>query len=639
MTEFGYAGEILKIDLSGGKITKLATAEYADRFLGGRGIAARIYWDMVPTRAQALDPDNCLIFITGPVAGFTRLAGCRWQICGKSPSTNPGAFSYANLGDRWGTWLKYAGYDGLVVYGKADKPTYILIDNDRIEIRDASSLWGKTSTIEACNSLKAEFGKEAAILSIGPSGENLVSFATTLADDNSSGSSGFGAVMGSKMLKAIVVAGDKKPRAADPERLRNLADRILTLRKDTWKDIQPTVPGLTRPRACYGCVSGCFRESYVAEDGQRFKFFCQATDVYRRPASKYYTVDNEVWLLANRLCDKYGLDTGVMQPMIEWLYRCRVADILNDENTGLPMSKLGSAEFIEELTRKISFREGFGDLLAQGTLRAAESLGGRAKELISFSVVSRASDTKDYDPRLILTNALLFATEPRRPITQLHEVSHPLLRWLEWFRGQEGSFLSSDDVRRIAEKFWGGAIAADFTIYEGKALAAKKIQDRSYAKESLILCDFLWPITWVRFSDDHVGDPTLESQVLSAITGEEIEEDELNRIGERVFNLQRAILLRQGWGGRKGDKLLDYLYEKPIGYVRFDRECIVLGKDGAIASRQGEVVDREKFEEMKSEYYELRGWNVENGLPTEKKLKELELADIAAGLKENGLLG
>jgi aldehyde:ferredoxin oxidoreductase len=485
MTEFGYAGKLLKIDLSSGTTTRLTTSDYADRFLGGRGIATKLYWDLVPAEARAFDPENCLIFVTGPVAGFTRLAGCRWQICGKSPATQPEAFSYANMGDRWGTWLKYAGYDGLVIKGTSDTPVYVLIHNDRIELRDATPLWGKTSTIEACTTLKAEFGNEAAILSIGPAGENLVTFSTILADDNSSGSGGLGAVMGSKMLKAIVVAGDKKPEAAYPEGLRNLADRILVLRKDTWKDIQPSVPGLTRPRACYGCVSGCFRESYIAEGGQRFKFFCQATDVYRRPASKYYNGDNEAWLLANRLCDRYGLDTGVMQPMIEWLYRCRVADILNDKNTGLPISKLGSVEFIEELTRKISFREGFGDLLALGTLEAAESIGGKAKELTSFSVASRANETKDYDPRLILANALLFATEPRRPIAQLHEVSHPLLRWLEWLRGQEGSFLTSDDVRRIAERFWGNAAAADFTTYEGKALAAKKSRTALMPRKAL----------------------------------------------------------------------------------------------------------------------------------------------------------
>ena len=173
MADFGYAGEILKIDLADGRVTRLPTADYADRFLGGRGIAARLYWDTVPPEAKAFDPENCLIYITGPVTGFNRLAGCRWQVCGKAPVMEPEAFSYANLGERWGSYLKYAGYDGLVVQGKADKPVYIYIHNGAIEIRDASSLWGKPA-FEACDSLKEEMGKGASVLTIGPAAENLM---------------------------------------------------------------------------------------------------------------------------------------------------------------------------------------------------------------------------------------------------------------------------------------------------------------------------------------------------------------------------------------------------------------------------------------------------------------------------------
>ena len=149
---------------------------------------------------------------------------------------------------------------------------------------------------------------------------------------------------------------------------------------------------------------------------------------------------------------------------------------------------------------------------------------------------------------------------------------------------------------------------------------------------------FLWPILWVRYSEDHIGDATLESQVFSAITGRELDEKELNKIGERIFNLQRAILMRQGWGGREGDRLLDYLHEEPIQYVRFDRECLVPGRGGEITSRKGAAVEREEFEKMKSEYYELRGWDVESGLQTAAKLRELELGDVASDLEKSGLL-
>ena len=637
MTQYGYAGEILKIDLSDGNIARLPAAPYTDRFLGGRGMAAKIYWDMVPVQTGAFDPENCLIYATGPATGFTGLSGgCRWQICGKSPVMEPEAFSYANLGERWGTRLKYAGFDGLIVQGKSEKPAYIYINNGVIEIRDASPLWGKSS-FEAVDSLKAELGKDVSVLTIGLAAENLVSFATLITDDGASGASGLGSVMGSKNLKAIVVAGDKKPQAADPSRLENLAVRIQELRKDTWKNWLNDLPGKTRLRACYGCPSGCFRKAYM-HNGRRFKFFCQAMHVYWGAAEKYQPDFTEVALSAIRMCDHYGLDTTIMQPMIDWLGNCYREGILKDNDTGLPLSKIGSAEFIELLTRKIAHREGFGDLLARGIRKAAEKLGQKALELVNLSVITRANETRDYDPRLILTNALLYATEQRRPINQLHETCHSLWLWCNWTRKEEGAFLSFNDFQNIGRNFWGGAVASDYSTYEGKALAAKKIQDRTHAKESFILCDFLWPIIWVRFADDHTGDPAMESQLLSAITGKEIDETGLNKIGERIFNLQRAILLRQGWGGRQGDRLLDYLHDEPLEMVFFDPDCIVPGKNGEIISRKGAKIDRKDFENLKSEYYSLRGWDVPSGLPTEKKLKELGLSDVAADLKTRGLL-
>ncbi len=638
MTEFGYAGKILTIDLSNGSTSTLPSAEYTDRFLGGRGIAAKLYWDLVPPRTGALDPDNCLICVTGPVAGFTRLAGCRWQICAKAPAMDPEAFSYANLGDRWGSRLKYAGFDGLVVRGRAEKPVYLFINNDTVEIRDASSLWGRT-TFEAADHLKGELGSAVSVLTIGPAAENQVCFATVLTDDGASGASGLGSVMGSKRLKAVVVAGDQRPRAADPERLGRLTERVIALRKDTWKDWLENIPGTTRLRPCYGCATGCFRQSYRAEGGRRFKFFCQAVHVYWDIPKKYHDDWQEVSLRAMRLCDGYGLDTTVMQPLIAWLSNCYQEGVLQEADTGLPLSRIGSLEFIEELTRKIALREGFGDLLAQGTTKAAAQVGQRAQELLSASIVTRANETRDYDPRLVLTNTLLYALEQRRPINQVHELTHALWMWLNWTNKEEGAFLSYDDFCAVAENFWGSAAAADFSTYEGKALAAKKIQDRTYAKESLILCDFLWPIIWVRFAEDHTGDPTMESRILSAITGKEMDEAGLHKIGERIYNLQRAILLRQGWGGRQGDRLLDYLHEEPLQDVFFNPDCLVPGKDGEATSRKGARVDRADFEKLKSEYYALRGWEVESGLPTETLLRDLDLSDVAADLKQRDLLG
>ena len=641
MAGFGYAGEILKVNLSDGEITRLATADYADRFIGGRGVAAKLYWDMVPPQTKAFDPDNCFICVTGPAAGFTGLAGFRWQVCGKSAAGEPEAFSYGNLGGSWGGFLKYAGYDGIEVQGKSDKPVYLFIHNGSVEIRDASLLWGK-STFEVSDSLKAELGEEVSVLSVGPAAEKMISFATVFADEGASGSAGLGSVMGSKRLKAIAVAGNRRPRAANPERLQFIVDRLSRQTGATGQPSPWTISSRSQPQICYGCDLGCSRQAYPDENGKLFKSLCQATEVYQRPAREYYGDGDgrEVQLLATRLCDSYGLDTVTMQAMIEWIIECHKEGLLRDKDTGLPLSKVGSSEFIETLTRKIALREGFGDILAQGMLKAAESVGGRAKELLNNVIATSANEKKDYDPRLFLTTALLYATEPRRPINQLHEVSMVLFAWLGRQGGGPAAAFSSEDFRKVAKRFWGSEIAADFSTYAGKALAAKKIQDRQYVKESLILCDFKFPMLVNMRSEDHIGDPTLESQIFSAITGKETDEEGLYKIGERILNLQRAVRLRQGWGGRKGDRLLDYLHTEPLkkGDIFFNPECLVPGKDGKSISKIGAVVERAEFEKMKDEYYELRGWDVESGLPTKAKLKELGLGDVAADLERRGLL-
>jgi aldehyde:ferredoxin oxidoreductase len=637
MKKFGYAGNILKVDLSNNTITKLPSEDYTVRFLGGRGVAAKLFWDMVPPWVKAFDPENCLICVNGLTAGFNGLAGNRWQVCAQSPLGEPQAFSYSNFGGRWGTILKYAGYDGLVVQGKANWPVYILITNERVEIRDASQLWGK-STFEVCALLKAELGEKISILTIGQAAENRVSFATLLTDDGASGSGGLGGVMGSKLLKAIVVNGNNRPEAAYTEELRNLTVRIKQMRERTYAVATPwAVPDVTRPHICYGCGLGCARQTYIFK-GKRYKSFCQAAGVYVQPEENKPPGENQ--RLATRLCDAYGLDTAVMMGMVQWLKACYQEGLLDEKESGLPLSRIGGAEFIETLTRKIAYREGFGDILARGTIEAAESIGEKAKALLSRYVATKGSETKDYDPRLIPISVLLYATEPRRPIQQLHEPSILLMMWLKWKRGDEDGFFTSSDFYKAAELFWGDPIAADFTTYEGKPLAAKMIQDRTYAKESMILCDFKWPMTWAFYPGGHVGDPTLESRIFSAITGNEIDEAGLNRLGERILNLQRAIMLRQGWRGRQDDRVLDYYYQEPLNEndVYFTPECEVMGPNGKAVSRLGATLKETEVEKMKTEYYALRGWDTASGFLTKNGLVSLGLSDIASDLAGRGLL-
>jgi aldehyde:ferredoxin oxidoreductase len=636
MSEFGYAGEILKIDLTKRSIKKLATSNYASRFLGGRGIGAKLYWDETSAETGAFAPENCLAFISGPVAGFMRFSGCRWQICGKSPIMYPEAFSYANLGGSWGAWLKYAGFDGLAVTGKADRPVYLYIDGEgRIEIQEAAHLWGLT-TLETQDLLQTEYGKEARVLSIGPAAERLVTFATLLAAENSSASSGFGAVMGSKNLKAIVVKVDnkKKPQAAKPDELQSLAKQVYEINTRNREEGEyKQLAG--RMIACHGCISGCPRRTYEAENNHKFKSYCQASLVYLKPAQKYYGKDTDVDKLAERLCDKFGLDTIVMEPLITWLERCYRGGILSETETGLPLSQFGSSEFIQTLVRAISFREGFGDVLAKGILEAARSVGRGSDKYLEDLIATRAGETQEYDPRLMLTNALFYATEPRRPIPLLHAVAIPFRRWSQWHQGLPGSLLSTDIFFNIAKTYWGSSEAGLFASYEGKALAAKRIQDYGYVNDSIVLCDRVWPIFQVHPEDPRLELGTLESRIVSAITGVHIDESELLRIGERIFNLQRAILIRQKWDGRRSDTILDYFFKEPTNGVYFNPECQVPGKDGSIISLKGARIDRNEFEKMKDEYYSLRGWDIATGVPTSKKLHELDLEDVSIGLEKS----
>jgi len=283
----------------------------------------------------------------------------------------------------------------------------------------------------------------------------------------------------------------------------------------------------------------------------------------------------------------------------------------------------------------------FYSSLARGIIAAAEETGPRAKDILHMFVATRGSEKKDYDPRLLITTGISYATEPRRPIQQLHEVCSVAMRW----RGMgpesnPGEMLPAEDLRKFSEIAWGSPEAADFTTYEGKALAAKKLQDRVFAKESLVVCDLRWTLTQIDRLLGTNGDTVMESQVYSAITGKETDDAEFARIGERIFNLQRAVLLREGWQGRQGDRLLDYLFTEPIkkDETFMSPDCIMPGKNGEATSKLGAVVDRDKFEEMKGEYYNLRGWDVETGLPTETKLQELQLGDVADDLASRGLL-
>ncbi|MDP2919733.1 MAG: aldehyde ferredoxin oxidoreductase N-terminal domain-containing protein [Dehalococcoidia bacterium] len=637
--EFGYAGSILRVDLSSGKITAVPTTDYAERFLGGRGIAARVYWDEVMPEVKALDSDNRLIFITGPLAGVSPgVGGVRWLVCGKSPVTSPEQFSYSNLGGSWGTELKYAGFDGVIVHGKSETPVYLSIVDGAAELRDASTLWGK-SNVETRELLKTQLGKHTRVVTTGPAGEHMVSLATILADNDASGSGGFGAVMGSKKLKAIAVRGTGKILTANPEKLAELNRHVRRLRRTSpggsiWGE--RATPEKKRLDICRACSLGCERLVYESKDGREGKFICGQVGFYQARAQRYYGEKDwrEVPFQAAMLANDYGVDVFSLGPIMMWLSRCNRAGILTDENTGIPLSRMGSLDFVESLVRKISLREGFGDVLAGGILKAAVQVGDGSEKLIT-DYVTKGEQGVAYDPRYYITTGLLYAMEPRQPIQQLHEVSRPLLNWLAWAYKSPNAYVSTGVFRAIARRFWGTELAADLSTYEGKALTAARIQDREYAKESMILCDWVWPILSVESSEDHVGDPALESKVLSAAIGKEINEEGLYGFGERIVNLQRAIVVREARGS---DTIPEFHFSVPLRDDPMNPQGIAPGRDGEIIGKKGAVLDRTKFEEMKKEFYHLRGWDKESGLQTKEKLDELDLKDVAAGLRERKLL-
>ncbi|MDY6844178.1 MAG: aldehyde ferredoxin oxidoreductase C-terminal domain-containing protein, partial [Thermodesulfobacteriota bacterium] len=441
-----------------------------------------------------------------------------------------------------------------------------------------------------------------------------------------------------------------KIEVSNMEKVRSLRQRVQELRdrSTSWPTMLPK--DQIKKEVCFGCINGCIRQTYTAENGHIGKYMCQAAVFYEVRALRYYGKVTEVSFLANKLCDDYGLDTRPVETMIMWLSRCHKAGILTEESTKLPLSKIGSAEFIETLLHKISFREGFGDILAAGTLKAAESVGKDSKKLITDYMI-HTGENEIYGPRLYLTTGLFYAMEPRMPIQQLHEISALAMRWAaremgvndnrittNLTLGTKENYLTSGVLRDIAKRFWGSEVAADFSTYEGKAMAATKIQDRQYVKESLILCDLSWPIMSSASTCDHVGDPTLESQVCTAVTGIDVDEEGLYQFGERIFNLQRAILVREGQKGREHDTIDEFNFTESLRGDVGNPDCIVPGKDGEIFSRKGMVVGRDEFENMKDEFYALRGWDVSTGLQTKTKLEDLDLSDVAQILDRDGLI-
>ena len=634
---YGWCGRILKVDLSNSNITELETMEYAERFLGGRGIATRIYWEEVSPEVGAFDPSNYLILMSGPLGATGAQGASRFEVVSKSPMLLPEGFCYGNLGGFFAPALKKAGYDGVVVTGKADQPSYIWINDGRAEIRDASSLWGK-GIYKTREILQERHGNKVRFVTTGQAGENRCRNATLMTDHEGSATGGFGAVMGSKHLKAIAVSGTGTPVVAHKKDFSELIR--LTINLSQRGTLRMPLPKeqirYVGKASCYQCGLDCLRGMFRTASGKEAVRKCHSMVFYMPWVAMKPGGQMDIAVDATEICNDLSLCTMEMDSIMTWLQRCHSSGYLTEKDTGLDISGLGSREFFEQLTAMIAHRDGFGDILAEGLLRAGERLGQEAKVHFTENMAG-VGLAGAYSPRQYVINALLYALEPRQPIAMLHEVSYMIARWLLHRIRPELSPTTSQVFRSAATRFWGSDMAWDLTTYEGKAMAATKIQDRTYTKDSLVLCDCAWPIMESFNTPDNVGDPALESQLFTAATGIETDEAGLNRYGERIFNIQRAILLREGWHAKEADVPAEFNFTEPIHTDLLNPQLIVPGPGEEPVSVKGNVLDRNKFEEMREEFYGLRGWDPETGLQKVETLESLDLSDVAKELKGRGL--
>ncbi|MDP6054184.1 MAG: aldehyde ferredoxin oxidoreductase N-terminal domain-containing protein [Candidatus Latescibacteria bacterium] len=644
---YGWQGSILRINLTTGETQTMPTAELAERFVGGRGFLSKIYWDDVDPKTDARHPDSPLIMMTGPLAGINAIACSRWVIGGKSPLSYPDQFCLGSVGGSLGVKIKAAGFDGIIITGKAPQPSYLHICNGTATIKGAEGLWGLPTDTTLAR-LKVIHGKNSQSVCIGPAGEIGVRFAVVVSNNSATGGNGYGAVMGSKNLKAVVAEGSGKAPVARPEKLKEVNNRIRSLIKGrllfdpsyNWTD-------LVRRTPCPACPAGCPRGLYRHSSGrEEVRKNCQSFYLYYPWDRKYH--DNAPAsadaFKTTSICNEQGLCTTEVGNLLKLFEKCSEKGIVTDGQSGLQPAQLGTLDFFYDFIGKIMARKGFGEILAEGTVRAAKTIGREAEKIIESMVTQNGMYAHAYNARCFITNALHYAVDATPTMNQLHELSYPFMKWTMWMQTNGNmSSVDMDVMRKVAKKFWKSEKVIDFSSYDDKAQAAYIIQNREYAKENLIACDFFYPLTIAEGAEDLVGDPALESRLLSAVTGIDTSEEDYYLTGERVFNLQRAIQCKEGRIGRKDDTINEFNFTE--GFTNdvsffgfFNPEFIFPGPGGELISRKGAMLERDQFDKMMDEYYGFRGWDVTTGLQKTATLEALSLGEIVTELKQKGQL-
>ncbi len=631
---YGWMGKILHVDLSNSQISEIETHKYAGKYLGGRGLASRLYWEKVTPEVKAFDSGNRLIFMSGPLLATGAQGAARMSVSGKSPMAYPEGYCYGSIGGLLPAELKRAGWDGIVLDGRAPKPVCLAIDNDRVEIRDASSLWGK-SAYQTEELLYREYGDKVRFVTTGIAGENLVRTATLFGSQQAAVTAGFGAVMASKNLKAIVVRGTGRPTVADPAALKELNRYTIKIKNTVSLAITPRL-GMTNhghvlkevgQRRCYQCGLVCSKYIYRFGDDPALEDLrgCQAMEYYLPWMFGHEDEPIKTMFDSPTLANDYSIGTFELQYMIEWLYACYQSGALTETETDLPLSKIGTREFLEKLLYAIAHREGFGDALAEGMMRVRGKVPQKARDLY-VNAIAPIGQHDGVPPRAFIAHALLYPFENRmHPIT-VHEMGYVRMPWLMYQDDPKSSPISPERFLKIARLFWGSEAAADQTTYEGKAMAARNIQNRTYLRDSLGLCDFVWPITYSLTTPDGIGDPELEGRIFTAVTG--IPASELDSYAERIFNLQRIIMVREGHKVPEDDYPPEFNFTEPLSLGIHGGKMMMPGPGAKPVDLTGNVLDREKFKAMLKEYYQLRGWDEKTGLPTEKTLESLGMEDL-----------
>lgn len=637
---YGWVGKILRVNLTNGEISEEETMKYTDNFIGGRGINAKIAWEETGPEINAFDPANRLTIMTGPLTGTAAPGVGKVMLGTRAPQTYPKpAYTRSSMGGSWGTELKYAGYDGIVIWGKAPESSYLWINDREVEMRDGKELWG-LDIFATQKRLQRELGDEIRSIAIGPAGERLSRISIIENEtENAAGQGGFGAVMGSKNLKAVAVKGNGVVRVADPDKLIEIYKHIKNLTPENVLPDLPKIEGRYEQKysSCEGCPNYCRVKMVVSVPGRihpetysseihcvETRWLVKGWNIPHRDYENEYPElpkdmpeieDLASAFEAKVLGNMYGLNMWeVTLGIVPWLKMCVEAGIITEERLKIPL-ELNRGEFWSELFRKIAYREGFGDVLAEGIPRAADIIGEGHEYLTTCAHgyvehwIGRGIQSALTFPYWILS-ALIWATDSRDPFSDTHDV---------YRLGYSTPHLSEKQERAISETIYGSNKTTDPT-YEHKAQRAIWHQNRCAAKETLVLCESIYPIITSTRTSNGFGDTSVESMLLSAVTGLEIGEKELDHIGERVFNLERAIMLREG-RSREYDVncgIIEYLSDRP--------------------DTDGITLDEKLFMKTLDEYYSLRGWDAPTGKPTAEKLIELNLRDSYNNLKKCDLI-